>query len=100
MNVDTAARTSRCAGQGESCDLIAPSVFAGGFGGGVVTNVAVEVNTFFGQFGSCKKDANDNAWHCEADWKCWCDHDYGGNNDNSNPCAQGGVRTRAAPTIL
>ena len=52
-----------------------------------MTAVTIAANTFFGQFGACKRDTNDNAWHCEADWECWCDHDDGGGGgDNSNPC--------------
>jgi hypothetical protein len=92
----TAARTHLCGaaasdGATAACEELPQSIFAGAFTGGVVTTVAVEVNTFFGQFGACKKDANDNAWHCEADWECWCDHyDNNNGNGNPNPCLQGG----------
>lgn len=83
----TAARAHSCAaGQQENgCQELPESVFAGAFAGRVVTSVVVEVNTFFGQFGACKKDPDDNAWHCAADWECWCDQWGGGGNGNSNP---------------
>ena len=81
-----AVRGKACADGTDACDMKA-SLFAGGFEGGVVTAASVEVNTMFGQFGACKRDQNDNAWHCEADWECWCEDDWGGNgDDNSNPC--------------
>ena len=91
----TAARAHICASgaqtQDTDCQDMPESVFAGTFAGGVVTSVSVEVNTFFGQFGACKKDQDDNAWHCEADWECWCDHyDSGSGNGNPNPCMQVG----------
>ena len=77
--------------QEDDCQKLPESVFAGSFDGGVGTSVLVELNTFFGQFGACKKDPDDNAWHCEADWECWCDHWDNGNGDgNPNPCLQGG----------
>lgn len=89
----SATRAYNCAGglmQEDSCQNQLPqSIFAGTFAGRVVTSVVVEVNTFFGQFGACKKDSDDNAWHCEADWECWCDHWDGGNGKgNPNPCLQ------------
>lgn len=88
-----AIRAHVCAGgllQESSCDELPESVFAGSFVGAVVTSVVVEVNTFFGQFGACKKDQDDNAWHCEADWECWCENWDNSGKGNPNPCLQGG----------
>ena len=80
-----AVRGKACADGTDARDMKA-SLFAGGFEGG--GNVGVgggqhHVRAVWGLQG----DQNDNAWHCEADWECWCEDDWGGNgDDNSNPC--------------
>ena len=86
----TTARAAVCttSDAGASACGLPESVFSGSFSGQVVTAVKIEANTFFGQFGACKKDQADNAWHCEAQWACWCDRDDGDDNDNSNPCRE------------